>query len=69
MTVEQLMNLPYDYARCPGSYANVHGEFGKVIKRECIECLRRTPCNPERQAYMQPPEFEVGCPKKITESE
>lgn len=27
--------------RCNGSYENVNGEFGKVIRRECIGCQRR----------------------------
>ena len=75
--------------RCNGSYENVNGEFGKVIRRECIGCQRRTAKGepikvqldikdaslqnwktapkPELHFYMTPPEFEVGCPKKVSE--
>lgn len=51
--------------RCPGAYANVHGEWGKVIRRECIGCLRRTATGKP----IEVPEFEVGCPKRIGEQE
>lgn len=51
--------------RCPGAYTQQHGEFGKVIKRECIGCQRRTATGEP----IKVPEFEVGCPKKASETE
>lgn len=51
--------------RCPGKYEQQHSEFGKVINRECIGCLRRTATGEP----IKVPEFEVGCPKRIGEQE
>lgn len=51
--------------RCPGAYANVHGEFGKVINRECIGCQRRT----AQGKPIKVPEFSINCPKKVSETE
>ena len=48
---------------CPGKYDNAHGEFGKVIRRECIGCQRRM----QPGVPMPVPQFEVGCPKKVSE--
>ncbi len=51
--------------RCNGKYDQQHSEFGKLIRRECIGCQRRV-------AHGEPmpvPEFEVGCPKKVSETE
>ena len=60
------MGIPfktYILERCNGAYENVNGEFGKVIRRECIGCQRRT-------ATGEPipvPEFTISCPKKVSE--
>ena len=51
--------------RCPGKYDNAHGEFGSVINRECIGCQRRV----AQGEPIKVPEFEVGCPKKMSETE
>ena len=51
--------------RCNGSYENVNGEFGKVIRRECIGCQRRM----QPGAPMPVPEFVINCPRKVSETE
>ena len=51
--------------RCTGKYENAHGEFGKVIRRECIGCQRRTATGEP----MPVPEFTISCPKKVSETE
>ena len=51
--------------RCNRAYENVNGEFGKVIRRECIGCQRRM----QPGVPMPVPQFEVGCPKKVSETE
>ena len=51
--------------RCHGKYDNAHGEFGQVIRRECIGCQRRT----QPGAPVPVPEFAISCPKKVSETE
>ncbi len=51
--------------RCNGKYENAHGEFGSVISRECIRCVRRM----QPGAPMPVPEFTISCPKRIGETE
>ena len=51
--------------RCNGKYDNAHGEFGKVINRECIGCQRRV----AQGDPIKVPEFSISCPKKVSETE
>lgn len=51
--------------RCNGKYDNLHSEFGKLIRRECIGCQRRMLPG----APMPVPEFAINCPKKVSETE
>ena len=62
-----------DRKRCKGSYDNINGEFGKIIRRECIGCIRRDWFddrfdNP-RPEVMAPPEFSISCPMKVSDME
>ena len=49
--------------RCLGKYDNLHSEFGKLIRRECIGCQRRV----AQGEPMPVPEFTISCPKKVSE--
>ena len=51
--------------RCNRAYENVNGEFGKVIRRECIGCQRRV----AQGDPIKVPEFSISCPKKVSETE
>lgn len=54
-----------NFDKCPGRYDQQHSEFGKMIRRECIGCKRRT----AQGKPIEVPEFEVGCPKRVGEQE
>jgi len=65
--------LPDDYARCSGSIRFAIGvgsntsTTGYVLKKACVDCLRRTA--PIRDnvlySYMTPPDFTATCPERI----
>jgi hypothetical protein len=58
------MTLPYDYARCSGSWDDC------VPHPDCVHCLRRTsPGRPEGwQAWMAPHNGPGPCPDRIGET-
>ena len=58
------MSLPYDYARCAGSWGDC------APMPECLHCLRRTsPGRDEWQSWMQPHKGPGPCPERIEEGE